>query len=113
MTTHLLVALSNAVEGGEAEYDEWINGSHIPEMLSVPGFVAAQRYEATHEQRSAGAPPFRFVTLYELDTADIGQTLSALAAAFPAMTKTTSSDLEKRALLVVKPLGPRRISRPE
>jgi len=44
---------------GEANFNEWYPRQHLPERLSVPGFLRGRRYEAT-----GGAPPY--FTLYEV-----------------------------------------------
>jgi hypothetical protein len=56
----LLLALTNPVEGKDDEFREWYWGTHIPEILQLPGFVAARRY-----QTSAGA--HKYVTIYEVE----------------------------------------------
>jgi hypothetical protein len=42
------------------EYHKWHEQTHIPEMLSVDGFVSARRWQADNGES--------FVTLYEIDT---------------------------------------------
>jgi hypothetical protein len=54
------------------EYHKWHEQVHIPEMLSVDGFVSARRWQADD-----GGP---FVTLYEIDT-DIDIARANLTAA--------------------------------
>ena len=54
------------------EYHKWHEQIHIPEMLSVDGFVSARRWQADD-----GGP---FVTLYEIDT-DIDTARANLTAA--------------------------------
>jgi hypothetical protein len=41
--TYYLFVFDNAVAGRDAEYDHWLDSQHVPDMLSVPGFVEAQR----------------------------------------------------------------------
>jgi hypothetical protein len=54
------------------EYHKWHEQIHIPEMLSVDGFVSARRWQAD----DGGS----FVTLYEIDT-DIDTARANLTAA--------------------------------
>lgn len=58
--TEMLLALTNPVEGKDDEYRQWYWGTHIPEILELPGFVAARRYRTD-------AGPHRYVTLYEVE----------------------------------------------
>ena len=46
MAKYTFVVLSNpTTPGQEAEYNEWYDKIHIPDVLNVPGFVAAQRFK--------------------------------------------------------------------
>jgi hypothetical protein len=56
----VLLALTNPVEGKDEEFREWYWGTHIPEILELPGFVAARRYRTA-------AGPYKYVTLYEVE----------------------------------------------
>jgi hypothetical protein len=51
----------------ETEFNDWYNSEHIPELLAVPGILAAARYEATK-----GGP--KYLAVYELETADVVNT---------------------------------------
>ncbi|GAA2592513.1 hypothetical protein GCM10010435_84160 [Winogradskya consettensis] len=69
-----LLALSNPVDGKEEEFREWYWGTHIPELLALPGFVAAHRYQVP-ESVTLGVP-HRYATLYEVEgSADEARTL--------------------------------------
>lgn len=46
---------------GEADFNAWYPRQHLPERLSVPGFLRGRRYAAVGE-----APPY--FTLYEVET---------------------------------------------
>jgi hypothetical protein len=67
MTTLLLV-FSDPVPGREAEYDAWYERTHLPELLALPGFVAAQRW-ARAPGAAAGFPgsPRGNLAVYELE----------------------------------------------
>jgi hypothetical protein len=51
----------------ETEFNDWYNSEHIPELLAVPGILAAARYEATK-----GGP--KYLAVYELETTDVVNT---------------------------------------
>jgi hypothetical protein len=59
----VLLALTNPVEGKDEEFRTWYWETHIPEILELPGFVAARRYRTAE---SAGAP-YRYATIYEVE----------------------------------------------
>ncbi|MBC2864995.1 DUF4286 family protein [Streptomyces mexicanus] len=102
------VVLNNPVEGEEEKFDRWTEDVHIPEVLAVDGFVAAQRYELAGPQRSAAPGPFRFMVMYEID-GDLATALANLGAAAPHMDKSVSSRPDRLAYAFVE-RGPRRVS---
>ena len=53
-----------------ADYHQWYNETHLPEMLSVDGFVSARRFEPVE-----GDGPF--IAIYEFDTDDLDTTSKA------------------------------------
>jgi hypothetical protein len=57
------------------EYHAWHESTHIPEMLSVDGFVSARRWQADDGES--------FITLYEIDS-DIDTARANLKAALQA-----------------------------
>jgi hypothetical protein len=77
MAKHVLLAFTDAVEGQEDVYNEWYNETHIPEILSVPGIVSARRFR-TKIVNVAGAPAWKYVAIYEVETDDLGGTLKTL-----------------------------------
>ena len=107
MEKHLLVSLSNPVQGREDDYNDWFDKHHLPELLDIPGFVAGQRFTLSEAQRAPAPYPFKYMAIYEIETDDIAKTIGEIGAWQKDMTKTDTSDLARRALLVVRPLGPR------
>jgi hypothetical protein len=51
----------------DKEFNEWYNTEHLPELLAVPGILAAARYQAVK-----GGP--KYLACYELDTVAVMQT---------------------------------------
>lgn len=39
-------------DGREEEWNRWYDTKHVPELLSVPGFVSARRYRAMDDAHS-------------------------------------------------------------
>jgi hypothetical protein len=75
--SEVLLALTNPAEGKDAEFREWYWGTHVPEVLELPGFVAAKRYR-TAEGAADGA--HRYATIYEVE----GSAQEALGKLFTA-----------------------------
>lgn len=51
----------------EEEFNAWYNTEHVPELLAVPGILAAARYEAVK-----GGP--RYLACYELESVEVMKT---------------------------------------
>jgi len=77
MSKHVLVAFTEPVDGQEDTYNEWYNETHIPEILSVPGIISARRFR-TKIVNVSGAPAWKYMAIYEVETDDLGGTLKAL-----------------------------------
>jgi hypothetical protein len=69
------IVLSNPIEGEDDAFNKWYDSTHVPEVLDVPGVVAAQRYDLAElkipddEDLPAQLPPptHRYLVIYELD----------------------------------------------
>ena len=64
MADHLLVAISNALPGREDEYGTWYETVHMPEVLALPGFVAARRFAPAQAPADG---PSRCMAVYEIE----------------------------------------------
>lgn len=73
--THLLIALTNAKPGREAEFDDWYWSQHFPDGLRLPGCYAGRRYALAPQ----GAGPFAHLAIYQYDIAEIGESIDELA----------------------------------
>jgi hypothetical protein len=60
-----LLTLTNPVEGKDEEFRAWYWGTHIPEILGLPGFLAARRYRAA--DTALVGVPYRYATIYEVE----------------------------------------------
>ena len=60
----ILALWNDCALDGEAEYERWYMGQHLPERIGVPGFRFGRRYT-----RVEGDP--KFFTFYELDAPDV------------------------------------------
>jgi hypothetical protein len=62
----LLNAMNCAPEA-EAEFNEWYNTEHVPQLAAVPGVIMARRFRATNANR-------KYVALYHLESPDVQAT---------------------------------------
>lgn len=94
----ILIALVNAVKGKEAEFNEWYSTIHIPEVVALPGFVSAQRYEIA----GAAPTPYRYATVYEIE----GSAADAQTLLFGAgLGGTDTQDLPQMFFGAFAPIG--------
>lgn len=63
----LLMAAANPPEHAEGEINAWWDAEHIPERLSLPGFLGARRWVASEA-------PYKYLTLYDLASPDAVRT---------------------------------------
>ncbi len=68
---------TNSVEGREDEYNAWYTDVHLQDALRTPGIIAAQRFKLSDVQRNPSLP-WRYLALYEIETDDLNQTVTAL-----------------------------------
>ncbi len=78
------------------EYHSWHEETHIPEMLTIDGFVSARRWKADNGES--------FITLYEIDT-DIDTARANLKAAFQGGQMSKADLVEARPPAVMRYLS--------
>lgn len=99
MSKYTFVVLSNPTPGNETEYNEWYNKVHIPDVLNVPGFVAAQRFRITDAQfGNYAARSHRYLALYEIETDDIKGSLNELQRRLGTSDMVISDGIDLRGV---------------
>ncbi len=80
MAKYTFVVMTNPVAGKEAEFNDWYNRNHIPDVLNVPGFVRAQRFRLAEVQMGGDAAgrPYKYLAIYEIETDDLEGALREL-----------------------------------
>ena len=64
----LLVASMNVEPAAEAEFNEWYNAEHLPQLGAVPGVLSARRFRATDTESER-----RYLALYHLRDAGVSR----------------------------------------
>lgn len=72
----LLVASMNVDPGAEAEFTDWYNTEHLPDLAAVPGVLSARRYRAADTESER-----RYVALYHLRDGTVSRSEAWAAAA--------------------------------
>jgi hypothetical protein len=99
-TYHYLV-FSNPTEGQESEYDRWYDAQHVPDVLSVPGFVSAERFRLNDVQMYPGvkvAMP-RYLVSYIIRTSDIDAVMKEVMRRLQAGETVISPSFDKKTSL--------------
>jgi len=73
LNSYKLVALTNAVEGRDGEFEQWYDRQHIPDVLAVPGIISAERFTLS------GDGQHRYMTIYEIETDDLDAVKAEIA----------------------------------
>lgn len=83
--SYKLVVLTNAAPANDQEFNEWYDMTHLPDILKIPGFVAAKRFRMITSLTSD--PIYRYCAIYELESDD------PMAAVAEMMTKAGTADM--------------------
>jgi hypothetical protein len=71
----VLVYTNCADPAREAEFNEWYNNTHVPDMLQAEGFVAATRYQLLGEP---GPGQGKFLAVYEVEAEELGKAFAGV-----------------------------------
>ena len=69
-----MVESDSADASREAEFNEWYEKIHLPDVLETPGFIRATRYENTESLEGKA----KFLAVYEIESDDIDGALKTL-----------------------------------
>ena len=56
----------------EEEFNNWYNNTHLPDVLSTPGFLSARRYIIKEPRNGRG----KYLSIYEIATDDIDRSIA-------------------------------------
>jgi len=101
-----LIALTTPLPGREADFDDWYQNTHLPEILSLPGGITAQRYKLV--AKMIGEDPNPFLAVYDFECDDPGAVLAAMgeAAGSGKLTQTDSQDFSTTYTAFFAEYGP-------
>lgn len=91
MSKHVLLVFTNPQPGQEDEFNSWYDRVHVPDVLGVAGFTAAQRFVAGTGMRGE-EPQHRYLAIYEIEEEDLPAALAALKQAAPGMNMSDALD---------------------
>ena len=107
MPRYKMIALTSPFEGKDAEFNEWYQGTHLPQVCALPGVIGAQRYKRAAPLQD----PFdrEYLAIYDIETDDIRELLGAFGAAAKSgqLTQTDSADNTKAYTVIFEEFGER------
>ena len=68
---YIMVVSTNPTDGKEAEYNDWYDNIHIPDVCDVPGMVGGERWKAVPEL-CMSQPPRPYLAIYEIESDNPG-----------------------------------------
>lgn len=82
----VFLAFAEPTSGDDDAFNEWYDTIHLPEVVAVPGFVAAQRfrYDKSGDRPGQDPPSHRYLAIYEIE-GDPGDARQALSEAMRGM----------------------------
>lgn len=90
MAKGALVVASRPSPEHDSDYNAWYDETHIPEILTIPGFVSAKRYRV--HGSTPGAEHHTYLAIYQIDAEDVAAPVAELRAR-SAAGKTTQSGI--------------------
>lgn len=110
---YTFLVLTNAADSQDEAFNAWYDNTHIPDVLRVPGFVAAQRFKLA-DTTPPQAFGHRYLALYELETDDLEGSRQALAdaAGTSAMVLDPTLDRPGAVAAYFEELTERAVARP-
>jgi hypothetical protein len=91
----MVVQSSPSDPGREDEYNAWYSNTHLDEVRSVPGFVAARRYKVHGAE--AGPSGHAYMAIYEIEADDLTAPMAELRA------RSASGELHMSDVLQLDP----------
>lgn len=103
MSRHLVVVMSNPVEGREDEFHEWYENTHLDEVLSTCGWQSAERFHLAGERGAECG--FRHLAVYEAEAADADAVIDTLNGTRGQRRQSDAIDLRTAGVWIFTPAG--------
>ncbi|MBV9996693.1 MAG: hypothetical protein JO127_15925 [Caulobacteraceae bacterium] len=111
MARFLFVVMTKPAEGREREYNDWYSNQHLDDVISVEGFVAAQRFKLCEGDGLPGGSPY--LALYEIEAESAAAAQKALGekSASGTMFISEALDLKTVSAAYYEPITARKARR--
>jgi hypothetical protein len=107
-----VMVFSRPIAGKEAEFNAWYDQEHIPDMLSVPGFEAAQRLVTVQAGTPTSTLP-PYLAIYDVATRDLDATNAEVKRRMTTgvLRKGDAIDYPGIVTAIFSPLGPPQLAK--
>jgi len=96
--TYYLLVFNAPVPGREAEYNKWYSEQHEPDVVSIPGFVSAQRFVYNGVQlRAVSLKKPKYLVIYKIVAADLPAVLAEVKRRLQNGQTRVSSSLDPKS----------------
>jgi hypothetical protein len=102
---HLVIVLTEPVEGREAEFNDYYENLHLEEVLATTGWTSAQRFKLSDQQGMAC--PLPYLAVYEVEADDPKSVLAGLNATRPQRVQSDALNRKTPGAWVFSEIGPR------
>ena len=102
MASHVLMVYTQPHPGRDDDYHRWYDETHLAEVLSVPGFVAARRFAIDGPETGR----LCYVAMYSIESDDIDATMAGFERARPGMSSTPALDPSSVSFRLLRAVGP-------
>lgn len=93
----IYIVLTNPTQGDDEIFNDWYSNTHIPDVLKVPGFTAAQRFRFVAHP-ALGTCPFAYAALYEIRASEAEAAFVELGARAGTAAMMLSPTLDTEGL---------------
>ncbi len=107
---HIYLAQTNVVPGREEEFNDWYDHEHLSDILSMEGWIAAQRFRASDRPGSQNRSPYEYLTIYEME-GDVRANMHRLSEKMRSGIRISTAMMPNPSAHVFAPIGDR-ITRP-
>ncbi|MFC4311993.1 hypothetical protein ACFPN2_23125 [Steroidobacter flavus] len=110
MTHWTYIVLCSALPGRDDDLNEWYSDRHLPDVLRIPGVLAAQRFRLGPAQRTDPPYAYDYLAIYEIDPARAADVMATLRCDTGTPALPVSDAVAPEYLqLMFEPLTPRRV----
>jgi hypothetical protein len=96
-----VLVFTNPAQGKEEQFNDWYSNTHIQEVVGVPGFISAHRFQLCPKQL-AQDQPYKYLAIYEVEYGKEEEALNNLQAAAATFDMPDVADLDHAHSMIVR-----------